>query len=211
MKPPRFSLAWLMGAVLFCALAAGGLHGANEIWASGLYSLALCAVVLGLIVGLVRSGKARAGGLGFGLCGLAYLAASMGPWSQPSVGAPPLMTSLLLQHLYPRLHAVSAVTGNQLFVTNSASGWTGSQPANASSTIAYFSTTLPAVAAPTPATANPNDFYRVGHSLMALLLACLGAAISRIVFGQDPGRTRDTHSSPPQASAEDNLGAVRES
>lgn len=203
MRWARFSLAWLMGIVLFCALAAGGLHGSNEIWASTLFSLTLGLLLVGLVVGLVRTGRARAGGLGFALVGLGYLAASLGPWDARHVGAPPLLTSLWLQRAFPHIHPTPLVAPFQGWVASQPAnpGWVP-QPASSVSTIAYFRTAAAASLAPPPTSANPSDFYRVGHSLIALLAAFLGAVLSRRIFDRDAAGRDVGSSSAPQPSTE---------
>jgi hypothetical protein len=99
MRAPRFSLAALMGIVLFCGIAVASLRYASDLWGSLLFTSAF-ALLLASIVGLALGrGRTRAGWLGFSVFGWGYLALCFGPWFGTGIKAPPLLTTKLFDFL----------------------------------------------------------------------------------------------------------------
>ena len=79
MRRFRFSIAAMLGVVLFAAVAVAALRQADALWDSTLFSLALGLLALAVLLAVHRTGGRRAFWLGFALVGGAYLGASLVP------------------------------------------------------------------------------------------------------------------------------------
>jgi hypothetical protein len=85
MRRIRFSIASLLGLVLFVAAVAAALREANDIWDSGMFTLAvslllasvLLALHLSVLMATHRTGRRRTAWTGFALFGWAYHVASL--------------------------------------------------------------------------------------------------------------------------------------
>jgi hypothetical protein len=102
MRFARFTIADLVGAVLFCAVAMAGLMFASTPWGAAALSVALSILTLAVLGIIYRRGERRAFWTGAVLCGWAYLTFSSGPWFIDYV-RPKLITSRTLEWAYPWL------------------------------------------------------------------------------------------------------------
>ncbi len=102
MRFARFSIAGLIAAIGFCAVAMACLMFASSAWAGSVLSVALAILTLAPLGIIYRQGDHRAFWTGFVLCGWAYLTLSSGPWFVGYL-QPRLVTTKLLQWAYPWL------------------------------------------------------------------------------------------------------------
>jgi hypothetical protein len=79
MRRFRFTIASLVVAVLFAAVAFAALRQADDLWDSGVFTATLSLLGASVLVAVHRSGRSRAFWIGFALAGSAYLIASLIP------------------------------------------------------------------------------------------------------------------------------------
>src|SRR4051812_13763988 len=90
----RFSIAALMGAVVFAAVNFAAFREPSFWWASASFSLSLAILTTALLMGCVREMRNRAGWLGMGVVGLVYLHFAFGNIGYPHVFTTPLLDSV---------------------------------------------------------------------------------------------------------------------
>ncbi|HEV3167424.1 MAG TPA: hypothetical protein VGZ22_25670 [Isosphaeraceae bacterium] len=105
MKPPRFSIAGLLGLVLFCAVAFAALRDPTVFWAQVTTSLTLVALIAATLGALIRARPDRARFLGFAVAGWIYATLALGPWFGEHV-APLLLTTRVLDELFLRVPSI---------------------------------------------------------------------------------------------------------
>src|SRR5688572_26253710 len=86
----RFSLLGLMAVVAYVAIACAAIRYSTELWASGVFTLAVVLQMVAVICIACRRESARAAWVGFMIFGGGYLILTSGPWSQ---SMPPLITT----------------------------------------------------------------------------------------------------------------------
>jgi hypothetical protein len=79
MRRFRFSIAGLLGVVLFIAVALAALRASTDAWDSGILGVALLSLLTATLLAVHRRDHQRAYWLGFALFGWAYLIASLVP------------------------------------------------------------------------------------------------------------------------------------
>jgi hypothetical protein len=191
---PRFSIAGLMVVVLVCAVGVAALRYASEAWAGAMFTLALGVLAAAGLGAVYRRGRKRAFWLGAAVFGWGYLAACFGPWSATEV-RPHLITSTLLEWLYPRIHPQPppplSVTTNATWSASTSVNtvqtgtWqvVGSTPGNAPGGSGAPAQTFSAFVLSAPV-APSEPFQRIGHSLFGLLAALLGGLIAVAFFAR---------------------------
>jgi len=175
MSRPHFSLGTLLLAVLSAGVAFAALKSPSDTWASALFTLAVAVLLVATLGAVHRRERGRAYWLGFALFGWVYLILSLVP--EP---APRLATTGLLDALFARVHGhghaeqvfslAFSPQGNRL--VSQGVGFTSVRVWDAS-------TGRPL----SPASADPEGFRRVGHSLLTLLIALVGGWVSRYLHG----------------------------
>jgi hypothetical protein len=187
MKRFRFSIASLLGLVLFAAVAVAALRAGSDLWDSIVLTLMLGALLIAVLLCVHRAEKRRAFWLGFGLFGWAYLLASFIPQVESR-----LLTTRALAYLDSQVARAPAPILATFNIFGSGSG------NQVSSVTATFS---PAATAPSPtqrqgvllmdmmtgkflpATGGTSEnFVRIGHLLIAFMLAVLGGQVSRFLY-----------------------------
>jgi hypothetical protein len=158
MSGPHLTMVGLMVVVLIVGLDLAALRSPTGLWASALFTMTsglLVAAILGIVY---RRGPRRAFWLGFALFGWTYLLVSDGPWFSAEV-QPVLLTTRLIEDLYPRLHPPP---------TN----WPPPQ------LVAWNPLGSPADFPDSPWTVNHPHFRRIGHAVAAQLVAVLGGVLA---------------------------------
>ena len=117
MRLPRFSISSVLALIAIVAVALAALRSPSYLWANVTFSLALGALVVGLVNVIYGRNAGRAYWVGFSLCGGVYLAISSVPGPRDVV-CPRLATEVILDFLYP--HLSPSVTP--------APGWTTASP-----------------------------------------------------------------------------------
>jgi hypothetical protein len=205
MRRIRFHIGTLVVLVLILGIAFAALRESNVIWESGVLTLTLGIVLTSILLAVHRTEQRRAFWLGFALFGAAYLGLTL---------VPPIETRLITtkalayidsklprsmlagiayadfdrdgkMDLYivnqPQPNALYLDKGNGTFqdVTASAGLNSGNQATGSGSF--YFSTARLLVRGSVGTTEN---FIRIGHSFLALVVAMIGGQLSRHIFGR---------------------------
>jgi hypothetical protein len=182
----RFTIASLLGAVLFVALAFAALREATEFWDSAVFSVTLVLLLSSVLLAVHRAARRRAFWLGFSLFGGAYLVASLIPAVESR-----LLTSsglvyldsiipgregpLLLGHL-----SINASARNKAvrWVAFSPEGRDNASPRQDAVRLWDVTIGRP-LGTPFHTT---ESFLGIGHSLLALLSAIIGGHLSRRLY-----------------------------
>jgi len=185
MRPPRFTIAGLMVLTLFVGVAVAALRSASDEWASVLFTLTIVMLAIAVLGALFRQGQRRAFWTGFALFGWGYLLVCFGHWFATEVN-PHLVTTKLLERVYPRL-AKNPRDAPYDAVVNTYS--MNLDAVVVSTNVARVPIALDVTQSQAPqqprqltialAVATPEAFLRVGHSLLALVFAYLGALVAR--------------------------------
>jgi hypothetical protein len=204
MKRIRFSIGSLLVAVLAAGVGFAALRESTDVWDSGVFTVAVASFLLAALLALHREGPRRAFWLGFALFGGTYLVASL----LPSVESR-LLTSRGLVYLDSKVPRESVVTW--LAKGTRIRSGAGRVVAFAPDGRLFAESTQRSVRlwdlASGKLLAGPDgsseNFVRIGHSLLALLLGCLGGLLSRSLFAGRAGRgepTRDESTDHPDES-----------
>jgi hypothetical protein len=185
----RFSIASLLGLVVFVAIAITALRAASDSWDSALFTTTLAMFLVSVLLTVHSAGRQRAFWFGFCLFGWAYLLASLVPQIEPR-----LLTTKGLAWLDAKVPGRSQYMVEQLDVAldnsiNQTKTMQGLALGRNSRTVAD-STDLGIIRLWYSATgkllsgsgSTSENFVRIGHSLTALLLAFLGGQISRYLY-----------------------------
>jgi hypothetical protein len=189
MRRLRFSIGQILLLVLFLACGLAALRASSDLADATVFALTLGLLLLGTLLAVHRLEKRRAYWLGFALFGATYLGVSLIP---PLEARLPTSTALhfldskipgrgqtysvvLTQRLNtqgakPVQNAVT-VTGTNLSYTVAGSGMLQMQ---GPVTLNWLSTS----------NGTTENFVRVGHSLLALVMAYLGGHLSRYLYGK---------------------------
>jgi hypothetical protein len=197
MRRPRFNIDSLVLLVVVSAIGVAALRESSDIWDGGLLGLTLLILLVAVLLAIHRTDRRRAYWLGFTLWGGIYLAATFVPAVESR-----LPTTKALSYVDSKLPQQAAV-GTVAFTNG---------PIKVTSFQAYnqvaFSPNGRIVAASQPggfrlwnagtgrlifgSGRNTEDFVRIGHSLFALLIACLGAMLSRYLGDSSRGQAPES-------------------
>jgi hypothetical protein len=201
MRLPRFKIRSLLGVVFLIAIAIAALRAADESWDSGMLGLTLLSLMTAVLLAVHRTDRRRAYWLGFALFGSVYLVATL----IPSIGSrlpttkglafidskmPGRQTSWVTTFL-PYLNSNAGTVG-----TNTVQGYVFTPQVNDLSASfqknvwIWDATTGKLIPWPGGTTEN---FLRIGHSLLSLLLAFVGGRLSRCLYGQGRGQNVLSH------------------
>ena len=191
MRLPRFTIRSLLGVVLFVALAAASLRAADDAWDGCLFGLTSLWLLTAVLLAVHRADRRRAFWLGFALFGWTYLVATL----IPPIGSRLLTTKglVLIESKLPG-RQTNWVTG-VLAYTNTSTSTAGTNPVQGyvfspqGGVWHWNATTSKLLAGPGGTT---EHFIRIGHSLLALVLAFVGGHLSRYLYGR--GRGESSHS-----------------
>jgi hypothetical protein len=200
MRLPRYTIRSMLGVILFAGIAIAALRAADDAWDSGILGLVLLILLAAVLLAVHRTDRKRAYWLGFALFGWTYLVASL----IPPVGSR-LPTTKGLTFIDPKIPgrhrawATTVLTFTSTAGTNPvqtvASSPQGNTLASSSQEVirVWDFTTGKLLTGPFATTEN---FIRIGHSLLAMLLAFVGGRLSRHLYD----RGRDDRSNPPSDS-----------
>jgi hypothetical protein len=188
MRRFRFSIASLLGLVLFVAVAFAALREANDLWDSGLFTLAVSLLLASVLLAVHRTDRKRAFWLGFALAGGSYLVASLIPPVESR-----LLTTKMLSYLDTKM-ADRVIAMTWAVATSGGSGSTTTpvqgvafSPDGQTLALSRQGTNGPTVQLWNAATRNlvagangtTENFVGIGHSLLALVMAFGGGQLSR--------------------------------
>jgi hypothetical protein len=177
----RVPIASLMLFVLPIGVGLAALRDPSELWASGLFTLTLLALLVSVLGTVARRGGSRMAFLGFALFGGSYLVLTFGPWAwvnPDGLRPPPLVTRLLLdqiQEANPGLASHWEVKRDEV-------NWNGRM-----SQLSFGPADATIRPSPTGGGLNlhlvidVSPYKQIAHSVLALLAGTLGAIAGRIV------------------------------
>jgi hypothetical protein len=180
----RFSIAGLILFILICGVAFAALKESTDLWEHSVFSLTLLVLVTALLLAFHRTGARRAFWLGFALLGGWYLALSL---------IPPIETRLIssqgLSYIYSMLPGkspknyvftvTSKGTGSPIQQTMTISSMPSGNQISPGGPVSTTSLTFGSGTLFTSWGSSPENFVKIGHSLLALFLAWLGGMLSR--------------------------------
>jgi hypothetical protein len=212
LKRFRFSIASLLALVLIVAVGLAALHASTDAWDGGVFALILLTLHTSALLAVHRRGRERAFWMGFTLFGSAYLLASLVPSVEsrlPSSRGLAYLDSKLVDRVIAVNWAWTSIAppGNPsqkiVFTTNE-----GTRAQNGQATVQLWDATSMPRAGSKGSTEN---FVRIGHSLLAFLMALVGGHLSQFLFEQGRRRRADEHttsSEPATTSGEDDVEIV---
>lgn len=196
MRRFRFSIASLLGVVLFISVALAALRASTDVWDGCLLGLVLLILLTAILLAVHWTERRRAYWLGFALFGWTYLIASM----IPPIGSR-LPTTKGLAYLGTRW--ISPLPAGMIYFDSDNDGSldlfvAGGSPTDPS----LFGLDLFGAAVPTTNPAlfittigTPKSFVRIGHTLLALVMAIIGGRLSRRLYHKNHAQMagRDDH------------------
>jgi hypothetical protein len=192
MRRIRFTIGNLVSVVVCAAVATAALRMASDEWDSGLAGITLLALLTAVLMAVHRAERKRAFWLGFALFGWVYLIASLVPGLESR-----LPTTKGLAYLDTKVATREQVYTLKVALTNSngspnavsAVAFSPSPPATATlqgQALRLWSLTSGTVWSAARGTS--ENFVRIGHSIMALLLAFVGGGLSRRLHDRNNAR-----------------------
>ena len=204
MRHFRFHLGTLVILILLLGVGFAALRESNEIWDSSIFSITLGLLLISILLAVHRAERKRAFWLGFTIFGSAYLVLSVFPSIEPR-----LITTKALHFLdskvprsSPKGHAyfdydndglmdlfvVKNSEPNVLILHQGNGTWEhviedyGSNPADKQARSPWqrlLGTSL------NGSNGTTEHFLRIGHSLLAVIVASLGGYISRHLYAKN--------------------------
>jgi hypothetical protein len=190
MRRFRFTIGGMLALVVFLAVAIAALREATDLWDNGVFTAALFVLLAAVLLVVHRTGRQRAFWVGFALFGWAYLGASL---------VPPVESRLLTTKGLAFVD--SKIPGRTVsFVLTFASPTTGTRnTATAVRALALaggqappntgiWKVTTGGLLSGTSGTT--ENFLRIGHTILDLVLAFAGGRLSRWLFERREKGTR---------------------
>jgi hypothetical protein len=187
MRRPRFTIATLLALVVVMAVSFAALREATDLWDGGVFTAALAALLVSVLLAVHRTDNQRAFWLGFALFGSAYLIGSLSPPVEsrlPTTKDLALLDSKLSDRVVAGTWALSTAGGSPTTgyamptLALSADGKWLVDGMGGLVQVMNPVTGAP-VAGPYGTTAN---FVRIGHSLLALVIGFVGGCLSRRLY-----------------------------
>ena len=185
MRRFRFTIAGLIVFIVICAFAFAALKEATDVWEHAVFNLTLLAMVTAVLLAIHRKAERRAFWVGFVLFGGCYLTLSTIPPIESR-----MVSSQGLSYLRSKLPGQSeqtiafvvtmaptgaAASGSQTVTLTSSGGNRLSTGGGGSGPVWTFGSGFQL----TKWGGSTENFVKIGHSLLALLLAWLGGLVSR--------------------------------
>jgi hypothetical protein len=196
MRLPRYTIRSLLGVVLFVAIAVAALRAADDAWDSCLLGLTSLCLLTSVLLAVHSTHRRRAFWLGFALFGWTYLVASL----IPPIGSrlPTTWGLVLIDSKIPgreRTWVTGVMTFTKRAATNPVQAVAfspqGDTLVSSSQGVVRLWDAATGKLLDVPGGTTEN-FVRIGHSLLALVLAFLGGHLSRYLCGR--GRGGDSYS-----------------
>jgi hypothetical protein len=197
MRIPRFTIRSLLLVISFVGVAVAALRASTDAWDGWLLGLTMLGLLTSVLLAVHRTDRRRAFWLGFALFGWAYLVASL----IPAIG-PKLPTTKGLDLIDSKIpgrerNPVTDVTAYTMSTfsaqTNPVRGYVFPPLISSADGWVWDTTTGRLLSGPNGSTEN---FIRIGHSLLALLLASAGGRLSRYLHDRGRGESPIPSSNP---------------
>ena len=179
----RFNIASLLGIILVLGVGFAAFRESSDLWESGVFTLALAALLTSILLAVHRAEKRQAFWIGFALFGSAYLGFVL----VPSIESRLITTKALAyvrSNVFDRSLKINTVqhTGSWSLaprnqVQNPGKNAAGSDGIVVSHEVWLFDRTSGRRLNGWNGTT--KNFVRIGHSLFALLFGMLGGQLSR--------------------------------
>jgi hypothetical protein len=185
MRRIRFHIGGLLGLIILIAVALAALREANDLWASAVFTVTLAVLLISVLLSVHRAQASRAFWLGFALFGCTYLGLCLIPLIESR-----LITTKLLAYLDSRVPARPVIITGEAWgpIPGTQVGSTVQNPVQG-----YV------VAASNPNTqqltvfgnllgngGTSENFIRIGHGILTLLVALTGGVLSRRLYAGRP-------------------------
>jgi hypothetical protein len=186
MRIPRFTIRSLLLVFSFVGVAVAALRASTDGWDGCLLGLTALGLLTSVLLAVHRTDRRRAFWLGFALFGWAYLVASLIPAIGPRL--PTTKGFALIDSKIPGSET-NPVTGVMAYTstytsaaeTNPVRGYVVPSILSSSDGWVWDTTTGRLLSGPNGST---DNFIRIGHSLLALLLASAGGHLSSHLHDQ---------------------------
>ena len=200
MRRPRITIAALLGIVAFVAVAFAALREPTDGWDSGVFGVTLTTLLTSVLLAVHHTGERRAYWLGLALFGWAYLVMSLVPTIEAR-----LPTTTFLARLDPLLGARPWINTVSRFIDQQNPSWARPDARTVSFTplgdISKGVVFLGDASTGSPIAVRrgtSGGFVRIGHSLLALILAVVGGSVSRRLYASGcKGRVARPGVTPP--------------
>jgi hypothetical protein len=192
MRRFRFSIASLLALVVFVAVGLAALQAASDVWDGCVFASTSLTLLIATLLAVHRRGRDRAFWIGFTLFGSAYLVASLVPNVEPRLpstrGLAYLDSKLskrVVGFTWSTVSTGGSTTGGNVPQTFTFTTSGSTLAANSLPTARLWSL---AGSPPAGSSGSMENFVRIGHSLLALVMALAGGHLSRFLF--EHGRRR---------------------
>jgi hypothetical protein len=188
MRRPRITIASLLGVVAFIGVAFAALREPTDAWDSALLGLSLVILLASVLLAVHRTDERRTFWLGFTLFGWAYLVASVVPPIASRLPTYHALVAMFEMLPRPEIHWEDdlIMTGIRSFDVTALAPSTPTTPNRWDVTVFNQPTNSPLANHIKRLVVLPGEtvgnFVRIGHSLIALMLAFLGAHFSRYLY-----------------------------
>jgi hypothetical protein len=183
MRRPRFTIRGICVFILFVAFSIAALRESTDTWDQVVFAGTLLTLSSAILLVVHRSGQQRAYWLGFVVFGWIYLVASLIPSTQSR-----LPTTQALLYINSKMPARASSDELQLALLEQIVTAEAELSAASSSSVApQTNTAVPLLRwALQPrvlrgAGASEENFLRIGHGLLTLLVALAGGSLSRML------------------------------
>jgi hypothetical protein len=179
----RFSIASLLGVVLFAAVGIGALRESTDAWDSGLLALTLLTLLTTVLLAVYRAESARAFWLGFSFFGWTYVMAGLVPEIESRLPTTKGLAYLDAQARRGNDEAAANAMVLQLFLGE---GVTQQRTGRLALDLdgRALTATSRGLRWLLKGTGNSENFIRIGHSIVALVLAFAGGHVSRWIYAR---------------------------
>jgi hypothetical protein len=217
MRRFRFHIGSIVILIVLFAVCLAALRESNQIWDSSVFSITLGTLFMSILLTIYRLGPKRAFWLGFALAGWTYLGLTLVPSIESR-----LITNKALVYLDSKVpRSLMARLGYFEGTDFDNDGTTDLYVVNSQAHALVVDKANGAIAGSTPITGpnsannrasgngwlfllnsvgrwmrgpvgSPENFVRIGHSLLALVVAVIGGQVSRHLHATNNGATRQS-------------------
>ncbi len=183
MRRFRFHLGTLVIFVLVFGVGFAALRESNETWVSITFSVTLSVLLISILLAIHRTESRRAFWMGFALFGSTYLGLSLVPTTEPR-----LITTKALAYLNSKVPR--SIPAGLAYADFDNDGKMDLYLANTFQDITAATGMNSAGLSLTGSIGTTDNFVRIGHSLIALIVAFVGGQLSRHLYCKNREQVR---------------------